>query len=201
MGLNFTIDMSWGAWSCLVLVRNDQKINLQTQGVPANDDWASSSRILKMRFLGHPVEHNIRSNTSIGLLQRESETHWKDYLQSYDDDLVLLILDQWKGYTCCRIPSTNADIASFSTISTFPSLWKSSSPRKNIAWCSYSSSGSAVGWMLSHSIVSSPRWHNLAAFYCQNFGELEVSSSTLMLYTRLQSTALGVQYSNLHTAR
>ena len=31
-----------GAWSCLVFVRNDQKINLQTQGVPANGDWACS---------------------------------------------------------------------------------------------------------------------------------------------------------------
>ena len=41
----------------------------------------------------------------------------------------------------------------------------------------YSSAGFASGWMLSHSIVSSPRWHNLTAFYCQNFGELEESSS------------------------
>ena len=42
MGLDFTIDMTWGAWSCLVLVRIDQKINLQTQGVLANSDWASA---------------------------------------------------------------------------------------------------------------------------------------------------------------
>ena len=115
--------------------------------------------------------------------------------------ILFLILDQWKGYTCCRIPSTGADITSFSTISTFPLLNKSSPPRKNIAWCPYSSSGSTVGWMMSHSIVSSLHWHNLAAFYCQNFGELEVSSLTFMLYTRLQTTALAVQYSNLHSAR
>ena len=30
------------AWSGLVLVRNDQKINFQTQGTPATCDWASS---------------------------------------------------------------------------------------------------------------------------------------------------------------
>ena len=28
------------AWSCSVLVRNDQKNNFQTQGVPATGDWA-----------------------------------------------------------------------------------------------------------------------------------------------------------------
>ena len=39
------------------------------------------------------------------------------------------------------------------------------------------------GWMLSHSIVSSPRWHNLAAFHCQNFGELEESSSIYVVYS------------------
>jgi len=130
------------------------------------DDWASSSSILKMRFFGHPVEHNIRSNTSIGLLQRESETYWKDYLQSYDDDLVLLILDQWKGYTCCRIPSTEADIASSYTISTFPSLWQSSPPRKNIAWCSYSSSwGSADALVGCCRILLSPHHGDITSLH------------------------------------
>ena len=40
--------------SCLVLVRNDQKINFQTQGV-IEPVHSGSSSILKVRFLGHPV--------------------------------------------------------------------------------------------------------------------------------------------------
>ena len=51
----FTFAYGQGAWSCLVLVRNEQKINSQTQGVPAICDWASalhcgSNSILKARF-------------------------------------------------------------------------------------------------------------------------------------------------------
>ena len=39
MGLNFTIEMTWGR---LILLSLNKKINLKTQGVPANGDSASA---------------------------------------------------------------------------------------------------------------------------------------------------------------
>ena len=56
------------AWSGLVLVRNDQKINLQTQGVPANGDWASALWLQKHSeiafFLGHPVVGHLQQSAT-----------------------------------------------------------------------------------------------------------------------------------------
>ena len=56
MGLNFTIDMTWGRLILLSLMRNDQKINHQTQGVPANGDCAGALwfQQLKVRYFGTP---------------------------------------------------------------------------------------------------------------------------------------------------
>ena len=42
MGLDFTIDMTWGRLILLSLSKKRPKINLQTQGVPANGDEASA---------------------------------------------------------------------------------------------------------------------------------------------------------------
>ena len=42
MGLNFTIDMTWGRLILLSLSKKRPKINLQTQGVPINGDGASA---------------------------------------------------------------------------------------------------------------------------------------------------------------
>ena len=46
------------AWSSLILVRNDQKINFWTHGVPVTSDWASAlwlQQHSESAFLGHPV--------------------------------------------------------------------------------------------------------------------------------------------------
>ena len=42
MGLNLTIDMTWGRWILLSISKKRPKINFQTQGVLANGDWASA---------------------------------------------------------------------------------------------------------------------------------------------------------------
>ena len=60
------------AWSGLVLVRNDQKINFQTQGEPAACDWASAlwlqpNSILKVPFFGTPCSWIFDLKTSWGV--------------------------------------------------------------------------------------------------------------------------------------
>ena len=53
------------AWSGLVLVRNDQKIDFHSQGVSATGDWASALKHSESAFfLGHPGYWNKKDITT-----------------------------------------------------------------------------------------------------------------------------------------
>ena len=62
------------AWSCLVLVRNDQKKNFQTQGVPATGDWACAPWLqqhsVNTFFWNTLIDPKMCIRTNVGMKER-----------------------------------------------------------------------------------------------------------------------------------